>query len=99
MSATLPNLRLVADWLDASLYQTDYRPISLVECYKFEDKLYDKNKQIISSLNIDKRIENDTDLLIHLVYETIINKLGVLIFCPTKARYVKNRKILKKYII
>lgn len=86
MSATLPNLKSVADWLDASLYQTDYRPISLVECLKFEEKIIDKNQSIISKINIDKRIENDPDLFVHLVLETIVNKLGVLVFSPTKAR-------------
>ncbi|CAF0883929.1 unnamed protein product [Brachionus calyciflorus] len=86
MSATLPNLKVVADWLDASLYQTDYRPIKLIESIKFEDKIYDKDNQLISTLNIDKRIENDTDLLVQLVYETIVNKLGVLVFSPTKSR-------------
>lgn len=88
MSATLPNLQIFADWLDASLYQTDFRPVSLVECIKFEDSIYGIESKILSKINVDKRIENDPDLLIHLVLETIVNKLGVLVFCPTKSRYL-----------
>jgi replicative superfamily II helicase len=29
MSATLPNVADVADWLDAQCYSTDYRPVPL----------------------------------------------------------------------
>jgi len=86
MSATLPNLNVLAEWLNATLYQTDFRPISLLECLKYEKKLIDKHQQVVSEINIDKRIENDPDLLAHLVLETIVNKLGVLVFCPTKSR-------------
>ena len=86
MSATLPNLKVLADWLDTSLYQTTFRPISLKECIKYENKLLDKNSDVVSTIETDHRIENDPDHLIHLVFETISQKLGVLVFCPTKAR-------------
>jgi replicative superfamily II helicase len=86
MSATLPNLKNISDWLDATLYQTSFRPIDLLEVIKYETDLIDKNQTVVSKIKIDPRIENDSELLSHLVLETIVNKFGVLVFCPTKAR-------------
>jgi replicative superfamily II helicase len=31
MSATLPNIRLVAHWLDAAVYETTFRPVRLLD--------------------------------------------------------------------
>jgi DNA polymerase theta len=90
MSATLPNLNDLSNWLNATLYQTQYRPIKLRECLKYEGDLIDvtkkDNKILFKKIEIDDRIENDPDHLAHLVLETIVQKLGVLVFCPTKAR-------------
>lgn len=86
MSATLPNLKVLSEWLDAILYQTNFRPVSLLECIKYETVVYDKNNEKVSQINVDSRIENDPDNLAQLVLETIVNRLGVLVFCPTKAR-------------
>ena len=41
MSATLPNLDLLATWLDADLYRTDYRPVS--EHVKVGKTLFDSS--------------------------------------------------------
>lgn len=43
MSATLPNLALLASWLGAELYQTDYRPVPLHEHLKVGRDIYDKS--------------------------------------------------------
>lgn len=56
MSATLPNLSLLASWLGAELYQTDYRPVPLHEHLKVGCNIYDKDlsvvRQFAPALNI-----------------------------------------------
>lgn len=47
MSATLPNLSLLADWLGAELYQTDYRPVPLQEHLKVGCNIYDKTLAVV----------------------------------------------------
>lgn len=44
MSATLPNLTVLAKWLSAELYKTEFRPIPLHEYCKV--KIYGKYKII-----------------------------------------------------
>ena len=39
MSATLPNLDMLAKWLSADLYCTDYRPVPLTEMIKVKCRL------------------------------------------------------------
>lgn len=56
MSATLPNLSLLASWLGAELYQTYYRPVPLHEHLKVGCNIYDKDlsvvRQFAPALNI-----------------------------------------------
>lgn len=47
MSATLPNLSLLASWLGAELYQTDYRPVPLQEHLKMGCNIYDKSLSVV----------------------------------------------------
>ena len=42
MSATLPNLDLLASWLSADLYHTDFRPVPLTEHIKVGTAIYDQ---------------------------------------------------------
>lgn len=46
MSATLPNVDQVAQWLDAVLYQTDFRPVQLHEYVKLGGQVFNKQGQV-----------------------------------------------------
>nr|XP_020479864.1 DNA polymerase theta-like isoform X1 [Monopterus albus] len=85
MSATLPNLSLLASWLGAELYQTDYRPVPLQEHLKVGCNIYDKNlsvvRQFTPALHI---IKGDDDHIVSLCYETVREGHSVLLFCPSK---------------
>jgi DNA polymerase theta len=68
MSATLPNLKVLSDWLNASLYQTDYRPIELHEYYSLGGNIYDSNSKIFKEIKVNEDIANqDKELVAHLV--------------------------------
>lgn len=87
MSATIPNLESIANWMDATLYTSDYRPVPLVEYYTIGDTVFDKQGSKIRNLNsipfeVGKG-KADPDFIASLCCE-IIPANSVLIFCPTK---------------
>lgn len=47
MSATLPNLDLLAHWLKAELYSTNYRPVPLMEWVKIGTNVYDGSMNLV----------------------------------------------------
>lgn len=84
MSATLPNLDILARWLAADLYFTDHRPVPLTEMVKVGQTIYDKQMNKIRDIDPSKAVVNDDDHIIPLCKETITQGHSVLIFCPTK---------------
>lgn len=84
MSATLPNLKEIATWLDAELYTTDYRPIPLNEQAQVCGEIYNTDMKLVRKLNILKELKTDSDNILQLCLETIQESCSVLIFCPTK---------------
>lgn len=87
MSATLPNLNVVAYWLDADLYRTDYRPVPLTELVKIGTDIYDRtvsNRLRSISPSSAGRSSTDDGDVVPLCLETVSVGCSVLIFCPTK---------------
>ena len=56
MSATLPNLDLLANWLDADLYQTEYRPVPLAEHIKIGQNLFDASFHLVREIRPEVKI-------------------------------------------
>ncbi|KAG7485315.1 DNA polymerase theta [Solea senegalensis] len=84
MSATLPNLSLLASWLGAELYQTDYRPVPLQEHLKVGCNFYDKSLSVVRQFTPALQIRGDDDHIVSLCYETVREGHSVLLFCPSK---------------
>ncbi|XP_078088028.1 DNA polymerase theta [Mustelus asterias] len=84
MSATLPNLGIVATWLDAELYCTDYRPVPLVELVKIGNTIYDSSMKVVREFEPALKAKGDEDNIVGLCYETVRDGHSVLLFCPSK---------------
>ncbi|XP_018101295.1 DNA polymerase theta isoform X2 [Xenopus laevis] len=84
MSATLPNLSLLATWLDAELYHTDFRPVPLLERVKIGKTVYDCNMVAVREFEPLLHVKGDDDHIVSLCYETVHGGHSILIFCPSK---------------
>ncbi|XP_009578523.1 PREDICTED: DNA polymerase theta, partial [Fulmarus glacialis] len=84
MSATLPNLGLLASWLDAELYCTDFRPVPLKEWVKIGSNIYDSSMNLVREFQPKLQVKGDEDHVVSLCYETVCDGHSVLLFCPSK---------------
>ncbi|XP_063486212.1 DNA polymerase theta isoform X4 [Symphalangus syndactylus] len=84
MSATLPNLEIVASWLNAELYHTDFRPVPLLESVKVGNSIYDSSMKLVREFEPMLQVKGDEDHVVSLCYETIRDNHSVLLFCPSK---------------
>lgn len=104
MSATMPNVAAVADWLQAALYQTNFRPVPLEEYIKVGNTIYDKKMDIVRTLSRAADLGGkDPDHIVELCNEVVQDGHSVLIFCSSRkgcestARHVS--KFVKKFSI
>lgn len=92
LSATIPNLKTIAKWLDASLYVTTFRPVPLIEKIKIGNKLFevepylkDPNCEPVAVIDPTRfAIEKDFDDLFCLCIDTIVQGHSALVFCESK---------------
>ena len=87
MSATIPNLEQIAQWMDAVLFKSDFRPVPLKEFYCIGENVFDKEGNTVRTLtSIPSEMgkgKNDPDFITSLCCEVIPAK-SALIFCPSK---------------
>ncbi|XP_021894934.1 helicase and polymerase-containing protein TEBICHI-like isoform X2 [Carica papaya] len=99
MSATMPNVAAVADWLQAALYQTDYRPVPLEEYIKIGDSIYNKRLEIVRT--IPKAADlggKDPDHIVELCNEVVQEGHSVLIFCSSRKGCESTARHVAKFI-
>ncbi|KAL4428417.1 hypothetical protein ABPG75_002506 [Micractinium tetrahymenae] len=89
MSATLPNVDKVSNWLNAELYQTEFRPVPLQSFLKQGTALKNDKLEVVRQLELpqgwDTSRSGDFDHTALLARETVQDGHSVLIFCGTKA--------------
>ncbi|XP_036672671.3 DNA polymerase theta [Drosophila suzukii] len=88
MSATLENVDLLKNWLDAELYITNYRPVALQEMIKVGTKIFDNQLKFLRDVSQLKEMRqalgNDSDDVALLCIETLLEGCSVVVFCPSK---------------
>ncbi|XP_020246250.1 helicase and polymerase-containing protein TEBICHI isoform X2 [Asparagus officinalis] len=102
MSATMPNVTSVANWLQAALYETDFRPVPLEEYIKVGHNIFDKKMDIVRMMPKSAEIGGkDPDHIVELCNEVVQEGHSVLLFCSSRkgcestARHVS--RFLKKF--
>jgi DNA polymerase theta len=86
MSATIPNLNQLGQWLNAEIYETTFRPIPLEEYIKIESILYNKQFLPVRQLQFsDQWNSGDSEGVTEIIWNVIEhNCRSVLVFCSTK---------------
>ncbi|KAF3446459.1 hypothetical protein FNV43_RR11638 [Rhamnella rubrinervis] len=85
MSATMPNVVAVADWLQAALYETVFRPVPLEEYIKVGNTIYNKEMEIVRTIpKVADLGGKDPDHIVELCNEVVQDGHSVLIFCSSR---------------
>lgn len=99
MSATLPNVTAVADWLQAALYQTEFRPVPLEEYVKVGNTIYNQKMDIVRKISKAADLGGkDPDHMVELCNEVVQEGHSVLIFCSSRKGCESTARHVAKYL-
>lgn len=84
MSATLPNLDLLARWLNAELYSTSYRPVPLMEWVKIGPNVYDDSlnlvRQFTPALPVKVRVSSQHLMILQKIFLESFDDTSCILF-------------------
>lgn len=99
MSATMPNVAAVAEWLHAALYQTEFRPVPLEEYIKVGSIIYNKNMEIVKTMSKAADLGGkDPDHIVELCNEIVQEGNSVLLFCSSRKGCESTARHVSKYL-
>ncbi|CAD6336670.1 unnamed protein product, partial [Miscanthus lutarioriparius] len=99
MSATMPNIAAVADWLQAALYQTDFRPVPLEEFIKVGNQIFDKDMNVVRVLpKVADHGGKDPDHIVELCNEVVLQGHSVLLFCSSRKGCESTARHVAKFL-
>ena len=81
------NISEVAAWLQASCYNSTYRPIPLREYIVYENEVYDEHDRIAAHIPLSQMKELKdpvTNAVVSLVYGCVVEGYSALVFCSTR---------------
>ncbi|KAL2974871.1 hypothetical protein AAZX31_14G127200 [Glycine max] len=99
MSATMPNVAAVADWLQAALYQTEFRPVPLEEYIKVGNSIYNKSMELCRIISKAAELGGkDPDHVVELCNEVVQEGHSVLIFCSSRKGCESTARHIAKFL-
>uniref|UniRef100_A0A0D3HTH3 Helicase and polymerase-containing protein TEBICHI n=1 Tax=Oryza barthii TaxID=65489 RepID=A0A0D3HTH3_9ORYZ len=107
MSATMPNVAAVADWLQkdeeftaqAALYQTEFRPVPLEEFIKVGNQVFDKDMNVVRVLpKVADLGGKDPDHIVELCNEVVQQGHSVLLFCSSRKGCESTARHVAKFL-
>uniref|UniRef100_A0A914KR24 DNA-directed DNA polymerase n=1 Tax=Meloidogyne incognita TaxID=6306 RepID=A0A914KR24_MELIC len=104
LSATLGDNELhkmLANWIDARTFQTEFRPLELHEYLVHETgHIFNllENGEKCRELDENFIIKGDNKCIIGITLEALLQSQSILIFCPTKAEAEQSAILLAKYL-
>ncbi|KAG6391261.1 hypothetical protein SASPL_149014 [Salvia splendens] len=99
MSAALPNVAAVAEWLQAALYETEFRRVPLEEYIKIGRTIYNKKMEIVRTIpKVAELGGKYPDQIVELCNEVVQEGHSVLIFCSSRKGCESTAKHIAKYL-
>ena len=86
MSATISKVEVVANWLQAELFITQYRPVPLREYFVHGDRVTLPDKTLVKVLDTEVvgSAATDLDAVTALVAESVAEGHSVIVFCSSR---------------